>query len=446
MAESFFNSKLLGFFAVCLAIASSSLHFIYYFAQHKGEDIYQLIYSILTNTASPFNNSFIFNSPFHYDGVMFNLFYFLEERHLFVAPVFLLFCIWITVNRNNFSLKTLTIFGALMGGFFYWNVFVALMIPLGLLFVLLFDSNRKTTLALLVGCASVVGIQYEWLKHALQVSGVYNPDIANYPRFNYSFATVISNNSAPTTLLAIARYYIFAYGLKVILAPIGFFMIWKKNKHMAIIFLAFTIPIFIVINTLQISPSGVGENHKFLLNMNIILDLAAAYVLLAMFRKNISFRITAFVFLFFLTISGVIEDVPFINSSPSSIYADYSPTSLSRVIQDYSAPQSVFLGKDTKQIQLAGRKIFVGVSAGDDSSISMAQRETIGAQIYQSNSKASLCQQLGSNPLTYIEYPPTSVMYSQSIQNHYPYFSAYDSTNNPVIFLNVQKLCANNAQ
>ena len=440
-AESFFNSKLLGFITVCLAIASSSGHFIYYFAQYKGEPLQQLITGILTNTQSPFNTSFIYGNPFHYDGAMFNLFYFLEERHLFIAPIFLLLCLWITVNRNNFSLKTLTILGALMGGFFYWNVFVALMIPLGLLFVLLFDSNRKTTLALLLGCTAIIGIQYESLKHSLQVSGVYNPDIANYPKFNNSFATVIANDATPTTFTTIVQYYLFAYGLKAILAPIGFFMLWRAKKRFAIILLSFTIPIFIVINTLQISPSGVGENHKFLLNMNIILDLATGYVLYKMFCTNISFKLTAIVFLFFLTISGIIEDMPFINSAPTVMYANDSSSSLTQIIQQNTSPSSIIIGKDTKEIQLAGRKIFVGVSAGDDSSISMASRYKTGSEFYSANNVNVLCSIIGSNSIDYIEFDPSNRLYTLTLQDNLPHFSAQEINQTPVVFLNVQKLC-----
>src|SRR5260221_3564680 len=122
ISEAFFKSKLLRFFAVCMAITASSEHFIYYFLQNLGEPLPQFISGMLKNSENPFYASFIYTNPFHYDGLMFNLFYFLEERHMFIAPVFLLLCLWIVVNRKKFSLKALTIIGGLMGGFFYWNV------------------------------------------------------------------------------------------------------------------------------------------------------------------------------------------------------------------------------------------------------------------------------------------------------------------------------------
>lgn len=444
-AESFFKSKFLGFLAVCFMIFSSSYHFIYYFFQNQRESITQLIAGIFTNTELPFYASFIYGSPFHYDGAMFNLFYFFEERHMFITPVFLLLCLWIIVNRANFSVKILTILGAFMGGFFYWNVFVALMIPIGLLFVLLFDDNKKATLALFIPCAAVLGLQYESLKHAIVASDAYSPGLEQYPQFNTTFATIIPNNSPAPLFKNIVEYYGFAYGLKAIFAPVGFFMIWKKQKHLAIILLAFTIPTFIVINTLQISPSGVGENHKLLLNMNIILDLATAYALYRLVSKNVFFKLLGVLCFFLLTISGVIEDAPFINSRPTVLYADYSPSSLSRIIQNNTFPQATIVGRDAKEIQLAGRKIFVGESAGASVSINMLPREEIFSKIYHSQTVNKLCSTIAENPIDYVELYPKDLLYNKVLQNKLLYFMAYNSYATRVIFLNTDELCKGNS-
>lgn len=443
--EEFFNSKFLGFLAVCFAICSSSGHFIYYIIQNQGESAWQLITGAITNSELPFDTSFIYGNPFHYDGAMFNLFYFLEERHMFITPVFLLLSIWIIVNRNKFSLRMLMILGALMGGFFYWNVFVALMIPLGLLCVLLFDNNRKATLALFIGCIVILGVQYESLKHAIAISDAYSPGLDHYPKFNPSFATVIGNTMPTTFIQNIVGYYFFAYGLKILLVPIGFYLMLKKYKQLTIILLAFAIPTFILINTIQISPSGVGENHKLLLNMNIILDIATAYAMYRLFSKNFLYKLLAVLCFFLLTASGIIEDAPFFNVHPTSLYADYSPSSMSRTIQNNTFPQATILGRDSKEIQLAGRKIFVGASAGSSVSINMNKRIETFSKIYEQQTTRELCSTIGNNPIDYVELEPSDILYEFASQKNTPHFIAYDSHGIKMIFLNTRKLCPMNS-
>jgi hypothetical protein len=445
VSEEFFTSKFLGFLAVCFMIFSSSGHVIYYIIQNQGESVWQLITEALTNSDLPFNTSFIWGNPFHYAGTMFNLFYFLEERHMLIAPVFLLLSIWVIVNRNNFSLRTLIVLGALMGGFFYWNVFVALMIPLGLLCVLLFDSNRRTTLALFIGCIVILGVQYESLKHAITFSDAYSPGLDTYPKFNLHFITLIDNYSPASYLKDFIEYYFFGYGIKIILAPIGFFMIWKRQKHLALILLAFTIPTFILINTMQISPSGVGENHKLILNMNVLLDLATAYAIYRLLSKNFLYKLLAVVCFFLLIASGIIEDAPFFNVHPTSLYADYSPSSMSRIIQNNTFPQATIVGRDSKEIQLAGRKIFVGASAGSSVSIDMTPREQLFSKIYKQRTVQKLCTIIDKNPIDYVELEPTDLLYSLALQKNVPYFTAYNSRGTQMVFLDTQKLCRTNS-
>ena len=445
IAEEFFQKTWMGFLAVCLALTSSSGHFLYFFAQRTHEFIPQIFLDILTNTDSPWYTSFIPTSPYHYSGIMFNLFFFIEERHMLLAPLFLLFCLWIIVNRERFSFRMLFLLGVLMGAFFYWNVFIVLMLASALLFVLLFDTNRKKTLMLFVGCFLLIGIQYDALKHSILSSGAFFPDTTTYPQWNTAIAT--HNPKAPPGqfLSWLFKYYGFAYGLKALLAPIGLFLIWKKYKRIGITLVALIVPTFFIINTVQISPSGVGENHKMLLNMTIMLDIATAYVLYSIFMKKGVYMYFGLVILFLLTISGIIEHVPFINSRPTVLYADYAPSSLARTIQQQTPPQATIVGNDETAIQLAGRKIFVGESAGASASLNKKAREATESKIYKAKTISELCSAIGNNPIDYVEFPKTSSFFTASLQGTVPHFFTRDAKKDLKVFINTQKLCKKDA-
>lgn len=442
--EEIFSSRLTGFFAVCLSITQSSGHFIYYFLQQQGQSLSQIILGTVKNSELAWYTSFIQSNPFNYQGIMFNLFFFLEERHLLIAPVYLLFCLWIIYNREQLSKKMLFLLGIFMGLFFYWNIFITFMIIVGLLAYFLVAEKKQSLFLITLGCLLVIGIQYGFIKELMQNSIWFVPGMTNYPRFNPTFAVSPASHSFKEFFSTFVGFYGFGLGLKAFLAPISLIILWKENKKFMLLLLAFTIPAFIIINTFQISPSGVGESHPILLLVIILLNLSVAFLLFRLFSRNLLYKLLALAFLFLLTISGIIENAPFINSKPNLVYANQASVALAQIIQRNTPPKAVVVGHDSMEIQLAGRKLFVGESAGPALALNMALRNKIVNNIYRARSTHELCMIVKNKPITYIEFKKSDIFYPQISRENLPFFKAYSAAHDPLLFLNASLLCKNN--
>ncbi len=143
IGEELFKSFNVGILAAFLTITSSSLRFIDYFSSVSENNLLQIIQGILTNTKHPFLFSFVSSNPYGYNGTMFNMFYFLAERQMVIGVIFLLFFIWLVLNKNKLPNKFLVLIGALMGFYFLWHLFITIIIFCSLLFIFLFDKDKK---------------------------------------------------------------------------------------------------------------------------------------------------------------------------------------------------------------------------------------------------------------------------------------------------------------
>lgn len=254
--------------------------------------------------------------------------------------------------------------------------------------------------------------------------------------------TFASGEDQPFSLNRAITFYSFSYGIKIIFFIIGSVYLWKTNRKLFIVLLGIIIPTFILVNNIQLSPSSIYENHKWLRPMNVIVDIiVGAIIFIAFFRRKILVLATFGIsMLFFLTISGIIELMPFLNSKPSKVYAAY-PSPIMTAIWHHTPPQATFIGSDTREILLAGRKVFLGKTLGGNFRLKKRERRTIIKAIYNSTTIAEVCSHTNRHGITHIEFTSEDNPELRRTLQQLPHFTSSDKYNREVVFIDVLHGC-----
>jgi hypothetical protein len=438
LGEEIFHSRIAGFLAVILTLTSSSLHFINYFAARSHENLGQIVNGIFMTTQHPWYASFLPGNAYGYNGTMMNLFYFLEERQLIFGVVYLILCVWLLYKREELSNKVLFFVGAAMGGFFLWHLFITITVLCAILFLLVFGKERKKTLMLLAGFSLIFGAHFIYFKEVMR-SEWFDKSIVGYPRLDFDFA---SGEHEPFSWHDVFVYYIYSYGTKLIFIVFSLNFLFKQNRRLFLLITAILLPTFILLNTIQLSPSSIYENHKWFRPMNVIVDLAVAYILFKLFfeEKSRLKKTFGFMWLFFLTISGIIELAPFLNAQPTEIYAAY-PSSITKAVSENSPPRSSFTGTDINEINLAGRKVFLGNNLGGDMAFKKAKRQQIIEDIYHTTNLTNFCSITQQYKIDFVEFDKDSYSPLKEFALAFPHFNATNPNNEPVYFVDVKKSC-----
>lgn len=438
LSEELFDKIAPGLISILLIITSSSFHFVHYFLNNSHLNIGQLMLNIFTNTQSPYFFSFIHGNPYSYNGTMTNMFYFLAERQMVPGIILLLFFIFILYKLNAIPKRFLTLIGFLLGFFILWHLYITIMVLCALGFLLIFSKNRVNILYLFIPFISIFLLILFYFKN-LTNSVWFDPIINTYPRLNFNFTTM-GWEYAPSiyNIPVFLNYYFYAYGIKIIFLLIGLIILFKKNKKLFIIFLSILIPSFLLINTVQLSPLSIYDNHKWFRPMNVIIDLVAGYAFYSLFsaKKTSKYIILNITFLILLTLSGIIELMPFLNSKPTKIYAEYN-SPLIIEIRKQTAPKSVFLAPDRTEIQLAGRKVFLGDYSGQDLGLNTDLRMKIIYQIYTSDTLKTFCALTHKYKIDYVE---GNINISLP-RNSGSTFSAIDGGKHKHSFINTSAVC-----
>ena len=437
MGEEFFGKKMIGFLAVLLALTSSSFNFADYFYKNQHMGIFDAIKNIFLNTQHPWDASFREGHHlFYYNGTFFNLFYFVEERQMIIGVLYLLLSSFIIHKRRSLSYSSLFSIGVLLGGFFLWHVHLTIVIFLALLFLLTFDSDRKRTLILLSGLSIIFIVHLIYIKWV--TASPWFIDTKGFPKINLGFS---DQENKPFSLAHAFNWYLYSYGLKLILLPISLIFLWAKDRKLFLLFCSIIIPTFILLNTIQLSPGSVYENHKWMRPMNFFIDLAVAFGVYTFFftKKKILLFVPGVVIIFFLTISGIIELMPFINSKPSEVYADY-PSQMSKAINLHSEPKETFVGDDAEAIQLAGRKVFVGDVLGGGLGLDKSKRQRIIENVYASTDKVTFCSLIDEFGIDFIEYNSAGKILPEYLRNASS-FAAQNRKGEQVSFIEAKSAC-----
>lgn len=433
-SEEIFGTFSAGILSVLFIVTSSSLRFIYdfYFISH-GNSL-KTIYKIITNSGHPYFFSYIPGNPYGYNGNMFNMFYFLAERQIVIGIIILLFSIWIIYKRNKIHNLLLLLIGGLMGMFFLWHIYITIMVFSMIILIFIFDKDRKKTLILLSTFSLVFIIHVLFFKY-LTNSGWFYPMIKEFPKLNFNFPTM--GKEYPLSLVNAINYYTFAYGFKIIFLPLGLIYLFKTNKKLLLTLLAVIIPSFILINTVQLSPLSIWDNHKWLKPMNVIIDLITGFALYHFFfrKKKIIYSMIGIFSLILLTIGGFTELIPYLNSKPTVLYADYrSP--LIRIIRQKTDPEAVFLTKSYTEVQLAGRKVFLGYYSGQDLGLRSDYKIQIINKIYNTAEITQFCKLTREYKIDYVEDYFSSINNTKLVK-----LETIDGKKNNIAFIDINATC-----
>jgi hypothetical protein len=132
--EELAGTALPGMIAALLACTSSSLHFFTEWFSDGGSFLSP--FRAAFDARHPYVFSFVKGTPFAYNGTMFNLFYYLEERQLVFASGFLLAAALLLATRGTWKTSACLAAGAFFGLFVFWHLFVT--VSLG------FSPSRRT--------------------------------------------------------------------------------------------------------------------------------------------------------------------------------------------------------------------------------------------------------------------------------------------------------------
>jgi len=440
LAEEFFHSTAIGIIAAIFTLTSSSLRFFDYFATHWGTKFTDMIRGILTNIEHPFVFSFVKGNPFGYNGTMFNMFYFVEERQMIFAVLYLIATLTIFLYIHKLSILRCLLFGALLGLFFQWHLFATINASLIALILLFTHENRRKKLAVLAGFAITFGIQTLYFKFVTR-SEWFLPDISTFPRINFNFPTLGTNY--PLTLLNAIGYYVYAYGIKIVFLVSGLVALFKRNRNVFWLTTALIIPAFILTNTVQLSPISVYDNHKWIRAMNVFVDIVAAYALVIIFlKKGVVMKLVSILSFILLTLSGLMEIMPFINSRPTLAYADYGSPVIAK-IRMLTKPSDIFLSDDPT-ILLAGRKVFFQGVAGQDFRLDINRRAQMRENIYSAPDIPTFCSLTKLFTIKYVEVrkdreTKDSPIF-KSLLTAAPALELKDSARN-MVFIDTAKVC-----
>lgn len=454
-ASEFLCSRSAGFLAMLLAITTGSLRFIYDIKTVLKDSFSDWLLSIAHH---PYYVALLPNNVAGYNGNMFNIFYFLAERQMIFASIFLLVAMVVLHHRSSFSLVTLVGIGLAAGWFMQWHLFVtiAVLMMVGGTFVL--GKHRLASGGLFLGMSCVIGLLAFEMREFTR-SDLFFPDIQDYPRFNPEFATMDPLNPVtgyPLTPRNFAWYYLFAYGIKLFLIPLALWRLWKHERELAIIFISLALPTFVAINTVQLSPLSVYDNHKWLRPLNITFDLLVAWLIVTEFFpcRGFTRRALGALVIIACTIGGAVELYPYLlRVKGTQREKEYSPrrTPLTALVEAKTPQQAVFLSANTLEIHLAGRLTFFSNPSDEVGAtgitisfrINESGRGLVRASIYNATSIQELCQAAQSHKINYVELSassPAILAYPPSAK--WPLISATNRHGDLISFIDIAALCA----
>jgi len=462
-AEELAGGPLSGMLAAAFAMTSSSLRFLWDFrpaATSRGWAPAAAFEEAAR--AHPYLVSFLPRNPFAYNGTMFNLFYLLEERQLVFATGFLLAATLLLTTRARWSPAVCVAVGALFGLFVFWHLFVTAMLGLALLWLLALDRGdgrdgdqsraRRRNALLVFATMALVGAGFlVWTAEALRPEWFLQGS-RGAVRYNTAFSTV--PGGPPFSLLRCLEYWGFAWGLKAPLAIAGLVAAFRTRRVLFHALAGVIVPAFLLVNTIQLVPLSVYDNHKWLRPMSFFLDLAAAYALVAFVggstrRLPVLRRLAAAAAIPFLTISGVVEGLPFFTSRATVLYAPY-PSRFTRDIRTETAPRDVFASFESSALHLAGRKLYVGNDADERGAASLvasagfdlAARHRVVFELYAAPTREAFCRDARAADvrIDWLEVEP-GVRRESGADADAPGFDTVSPEGRPLRYLDVPAFC-----
>ncbi|MEO8189595.1 MAG: hypothetical protein ABI682_04580 [Acidobacteriota bacterium] len=447
-AEELAGSAAPGMVAALLACTSSSLRFVDALAPRTGRPAFAGVADLLTRREHPYLASFVPGNPFAYNGTMFNLFYFLEERQLVFASAFLLASMLLLSTRARWSIPFSVAAGVAFGLFARWHVFATITLGLAVVWLLVAAPARRKSAAVLTGMAISGGAFLAWVAWVSRPEWFVSGGRAAV-RWNPEFSTM---PGGPTFSLSNAlQYWFYGWGLKAVLGLGGLVVAWRDRRRLFDALAPVLFPTFLLVNAVQLVPLSIYDNHKWLRPMSLFLDLAAGFVVVERIwrgRRSLALRVAATAFaMLLMTFSGVLELLPFLRSRPTVLYAPY-PIAFTRNVRKETAPRDAFVSFESNALHMAGRKLFLGndsdergtaslvASAGFD--VRRRQRELI--DLYGAPDRSGFCGVARRNGIAWVEVEPGRRLRS-GVDAQSPGFDTLTPQARWIHFVDVESFC-----
>lgn len=411
MAEELLGSLAAGWIAGILSLTSSSMRFLNELELAAESGIRAAILYPFEPWIHGYINSLLPGNPAGYNGTMFNVFYFIVERQLVFGGGLLLGALIVIYRLDRLGPERALVAGALFGSLFQWHLFITALIGASLSYLLLFaPARRECALCLAAYCAVCLAHVAYFGKIAANPEW-FLPHTSDVPRISFEFST---NEGYPVTPLNMLKYWGFSYGVKPLFLLAGLAMLRRRDRRLFQCVLSVVLPAFVLINTVQISPVSIYENHKWLKPMNLLIDLMCGLALAELIRLGGALRWAGCAAsLLLLTLSGLIELVPFLK--PNYFYAEAAyPSEIVAAIRARSEPRDIFLARNGIDVFLAGRRLYLEFSGDTDLGyrpyysfgLNKQTRERKIYQIYSAYSTRELCETARAEGIDFIEFSP----------------------------------------
>lgn len=402
-ARFLFKNIFVSVVSVILFLFNSSLSFLYFFANHS---VFSLgtIKEILENNVfpafAPYDKSFI-------SGGFWNLNVFTNQRHLALSlSLLLILSFWFlrSIKKQKISLHQSIISGVIIGclPFLHGAVFIMATAVFSSFF-LLFNERKKIILILVVSLV-IATPQLLYLRSGDGGSGLH-----------FTPGYLVFQN---LTFFTFFRYWFLNMGLSFLLLPLGLVLADTFSRK---IYAAFFV-VFIIGNLFQFGPD-IATNHKFFNLWIIINNIFVAYALWIIWKKNLAAKFLTVIFLFILTLSGIIDFFPIKNDL---LYAvdDLPRNKEASWIATHTPKNALFLNATYlyHPASLAGRRIFLGWpyfpwSAGyNTDKRELLRRQLLGASL--PGGKTEICALLEKNKIGYAVLQRTSDPEETRLQNY----------------------------
>ena len=357
VVEELFGSLVAGVLAVCMTLTASSLRWITMAREADWSEPLMVLRGILYNNAHPYLFAFEDPGVRGYDGNMYNLFYFVEERQLIVPTLVFILAPVVYKVVTQASTRIVLATGALLGLFFIWHAYVTIALLVSLVVMWFFSSHRKHIFSLLVTAGVVILPQFLFM-HWVASSDEFLQAARNVPRINFRFSALPRANyefSVPNAI----RNYVYTFGPKIVTSIVGLYLLTKRSRRWAVATGVLVAVTFILTNTVRISPTTIYDNHKWIRPMTVMLDILSAGFLWALIRRSWFLAITVVpLVIASLTLSGIIEGIPYLRSKPDGAFTLY-PSHMHAMILKNSSPKEVFATRQGQQVSFAGRRVYV---------------------------------------------------------------------------------------
>ncbi|MBN1687704.1 MAG: hypothetical protein JW893_01240 [Candidatus Omnitrophica bacterium] len=403
----FDGQSFVGWVSVLLFLFNSSLSFVLFLNQQKGESFFSILKSWwnLENYVSfgPYDGNLVC-AYWHWN-------IYLNQRQLLLGYAVILLVLIPIISTllkkdgsETLSVKQSVFLGFLAGILPFWHTpsYVCLLMILGILF-LTFPIKKQCGWILLA--AILIGApQFLWLQLAnqdqVQHSGWYFGFLVPTFGTGIRFSSSALINQFLNGILSFFRFWFYNWGLSFLLIPLSFLFVDSRRRRILLIPLA----LFLIAHLFRFS-GDIGTNHKFLNLALIIGNCYIAFLLSRIFRNRWGGPVWAGLLFILLTASGIVDATPVKNSFLYN-FADIAQDPSSRWIRKNTSTDAVFLTnyRIYNPVSLAGRTTFQGWPYFNDSlEHPVDKRVALTQKIYASENRGELCSYLRQNGIDYIQ-------------------------------------------